>query len=355
MRNLIFEKLKNSRLIQIIIITLIVASCSSTNNIQMTDYPGHNHGSVEEEWLIHKRAPGWWYVTGILTDTEGKLYSYQLTILRAKSSVLYPYMLHLALTDFEKEKHYFSQEFQLSSKGIVVNDSTVQYSNYASIVKRSDGMYVTGLTNDFEFDLKLEYGKDPAWHCDDGYLIMGPPNSKGSTIYYSYTNMPTTGKVVLNGKEIKAKGKSWFDRQSGPYKMAASRNHWEWFSLRFDDDEEVMLFSFPQSKNQDGTYIPRDGQYQRLNNYTIETTDTVIINGLKYSSGWELTMPNIKDEKYSIVPIMKGQINGLYIEQLSKIVDKDKRQVGFCIVELLPGVYNEKYNAELRNRVKQKH
>ncbi|MFL7894203.1 MAG: hypothetical protein ACK2UE_14360 [Anaerolineales bacterium] len=39
---------------------------------------------------------------------------------------------------------------------------------------------------------------------------------------------------------------------------------------------------------------------------------------------------------------MDGQLNLTYYELLADVVDKDGNIVGYCVVELLPGVYNEK-------------
>jgi hypothetical protein len=52
-------------------------------------------------------------------------------------------------------------------------------------------------------------------------------------------------------------------------------------------------------------------------------------------------MPGIKDEQYTIVPKIDGQINLVYFELLADILNKDGKTVGHCFVENLPGVYNE--------------
>jgi len=318
----------------------------------MTNYPGRDHGSVDKEWLVHKNMPGWWYITGTINDSTGKLYTYQFTIIRAKVNFVYGFMLHLAITDIENEQHYFFPQINFSTIGVTVNDSIVNYKDYATLIKRDDAMFLICNTRDFDINLRLKYGKDPVWHCENGYqLIDTIKGFEESTIYYSYTNMPTSGKIILNGKELEVTGKSWFDRQSGPYEMFERRNNWEWFSLRFFDNEEAMLFTFPGRNHQDGTFIPIDGQYKRLKDFTIIATDTVQVNSFKYTSGWELTMPGIKDEKYTISPIMHGQMNSFYLEELANIIDENGNKVGICIVELMPGVINEKFKIKMLKNI----
>ena len=61
----------------------------------------------------------------------------------------------------------------------------------------------------------------------------------------------------------------------GPYRLVDSKSHWEWFSFRFFDDEEIMLFSFPQHPCIDGTYIDKEVKTTRLQNYEIKPQNLV--------------------------------------------------------------------------------
>ncbi len=65
------------------------------------------------------------------------------------------------------------------------------------------------------------------------------------------------------------------------------------------------------------------------------------VNGARFSTGWTLDAPGLKAEHYTIRPLMKGQLNLAYFEQLAGIYDPVDQQVGLCFVELLPGVYNK--------------
>ena len=158
----------------------------------------------------------------------------------------------------------------------------------------------------------------------------------------SYTNLKATGKLTLGAKESKVSGKAWFDRQGGTYNIINRWTHWEWFSIRFFDDEEVMLFSFPQSNYQDGTYIDQAGNYTRFNAYNITPLGFTEAAGHKFSFGWKVDMNGLKDGEYTIVPKMDGQMNLTYYELLADVQDREGNVVGHCVVELLPGVYNER-------------
>lgn len=213
-------------------------------------------------------------------------------------------------------------------------------------------------TDDFLLDLNLNYGKGAFWHGDDGVLVMGEPDDPVQrTVYYSYPNMPTTGEIVLhnaNGEKttLQVIGKSWFDRQWGPYRLIEPATHWEWFSLRFFDDEEVMLFAFPQHPYRDGTYIDKKGNRKLVRNYSYSPKELIEVNGFVFSKGWNLEMPGIKEEHYEIRPILDGQMNLAYFELLAEIINPSGERVGYCFVELLPGVRNPDKKIDFRNLLK---
>ncbi len=301
----------------------------------------------DTEWLLHKKCSEWWYSTSILKDTNNNLYSCQYTFLRMRLfPFLKPYILMSAITDFKNKQHYYVQNFTLSTRNIEIDRSKV-VSKKASVIKLKDHMMLHSEGDNFAFDLMLDYGKGPYWHCDHGKLYMGIENEKQTTLYYSYTNMPTTGTIILNGEEIKVTGTTWFDKQGGTFNFMDIRTHWEWFSMRFYDHEEIMLFNFPRQNYSDGTYIKSNQTSSRLNHYNMKPIRFIEKDGYKFSCGWELHIPEIKDEYYRIIPIMEGQMNLAYFEQLCYIYDQHNNEVGMCFVELLPGVYNEKIDGKL--------
>ncbi|HWS30681.1 MAG TPA: lipocalin-like domain-containing protein [Clostridia bacterium] len=314
-------------------------------------YRGAGHGNFEEEWGVHKHCSEWWYLTGYFYDGAGHMYSCQFTMLRVKLLFFRPYIIMLALTDFETQKHYYFQNITLSVRDITIDEHTVAFGKTAAAQKQANGMRLTVDHKDFRLDLTLGYGKGAIWHCDNGLLQMGVGGPKQTTVYYSYTNMPVFGTLELSGERKAVRGKAWFDKQGGPYGLIDRRCMWEWFSLRFFDEEEMMLFSFPQSNYCDGTYIRASGSHERLCDYTITPTDFVYPDGqTKYSAAWEISVPGLKDEAYTVTPLLKGQMNMGYCELLAGIYDRQGEQVGLCFAELLPGVYNKKFPFTLLKR-----
>ena len=311
-------------------------------------YRQENHGDFDAEWPIQRKVTGWWYITGYFSDPAdpAHLYSYQFTLARPRIFGIYPWLLHLALTDVQARKHQFTQRLTFSHPDVYVTGDSVHFKSLAHLKREVGRMLLTVNTDTFDLNLTLDKGKGAFWHADDGVLVMGgAEDPRRRTVYYSYTNLPTAGEVSLHDpqgdrKTMQVTGKSWFDRQWGPYALTKVNTHWEWFSLRFFDDEEVMLFAFPQCSYYDGTYITRDGKRALVRNYTYTPKGFVEVNGVKFSMGWDLVMPGVKEEKYEIRPLADGQMNLYYFELLAGIYNPAGEQVGLCMVELLPGARN---------------
>lgn len=311
-------------------------------------YRQEDHGDFDAEWPVQRGVTGWWYITGYFSEPSepDRLYSYQFTVARPGIFGFYPWLVQLALTDVQSGKHWFKQRFSVFSKDVYVTGDTVHFQSLTHLKREADRMLLTAKTDAFDLDLSLDKGKGAFWHADDGVLVMGgaePPSRR--TVYYSYTNMPTTGRATIrdpNGgsRELQVRGKSWFDRQWGPYALAKVETNWEWFSLRFFDDEEIMLFTFPQCPYFDGTYIGKEGQRRLVRNYTCTPKGFIEVNGVKFSKGWDLSMPGVKEEKYEIRPLTDGQLNLFYFELIAGIYNSAGMQVGLCMVELLPGARN---------------
>lgn len=307
------------------------------------DYDADNLTSFENEWLIHKNCREWWYATGILFDNEKNMYSYQYTLLNICFGIFTAKTAMLALTDYKNNKHYYLQHTESRKEKLVVTKDEASFGNIISAKKCADCIKIALHHKNFDLSLDAEYGKGAFWHCDNGKLQMGIPGKKETTLYYSYTNMPTKGTLVLNGKTLQISGKTWFDKQGGTYSIQNPKTNWEWFSLRFFDDEEMMLFTFPQNHPPyfDGTYIDKNRNRERLTNYKIEHTQTVKVAGMLWSAGWKLHL-ELKDKDYIIEPVQQGHINFAYFEEMCYIKDASGKLVGYAFAELLPGVLNGK-------------
>lgn len=308
-------------------------------DIRYTTSAGVPHGSMQDEFLCHRRGPEWWYATGYLNDEAGNLFTFQFTLAKIKIYGVKFNILMTAVTDFQTGVHHYAQQAIFFGKNVIITPERVGVDGTAEMTFGAQKLGLNIVDKDYSLNLEMGIAKPAVWHADNGVLKMGIDDQW--TYYWSYTNLAASGNLILKGKEFTVAGKGWFDRQGGPYRPTDDRTSWEWFSLRFFDDEEAMLFSFPQDDYRDGTYIDRSGQFRRLNDYTITPLEWAEAGGYRFSFGWKVDLRGIKDEQYTITPKIDGQLNLFYFEMLADIKDRDGKVVGYCMVELLPGVYNK--------------
>lgn len=321
------------------------------NEVVYTTSPGVPHARMEDEFLSHKKCSEWWYSTGYLQDESGRMFSFQFTLAHILVYGVRFHVLLSCLTDFAAGKHYFGKEAAFFKRGIVTTATRTALGDKAEITYSpnqvdSKGLMKLRMTDkNYALTLDMNATKPPVWHCDNGVLKMGIlDDARQTTYYYSYTNLVSTGTLTLGNETFHLTGKSWFDKQGGTYTLTNRWTNWEWFSLRFFDGEEIMLFTFPQDDYVDGTYIGKAGDYRRLNEYVVAPLGFTEAGGYKFSSGWRLTMKGVKEEEYTLTPLMDGQFNLFFYELLAEITNRDGQLVGYCFVELLPGVYNERLN-----------
>ncbi len=310
-------------------------------------YREKKHGGFDEEWPRHQGANDWWYITGYLKDAAkpDNLYCYQFTVFNPRTLRKKVYVLHLTFSDLQTGQHKFVLKVRPGGFGkIKVGENSVAYLPYAWLGKKDGEMALNAAAGDLKLNLVLQKGKGAFWHGENGVLAMGlPADHRQRTVYYSYTNMPTAGTLIFkdgNGqaRELKVTGKSWFDRQWGPFRLFDAGSFWEWFSIRFFDDEEVMLFAFPQHPYVDGTFITKEGQARRINNFKYNYHTLKQKKNILFSYGWDVEIPGVKDGKYRIIPVNDGQYNGGYFEIFARVTKTDGTEVGYCLAELLPGV-----------------
>jgi len=327
-----------------LLVLMFVCGCPTVT----IPYAEEDHGTFEDEFAPHANIHGWWYITGYANDVAdpSRLFSFQFTQFYVNDFPIVPdmYALQLSLTDMTTGQDLFQGRVSLSGPAVYANASEVVFAPNSRLTRTGDGLDLYGKLNDAEMNLHFGFGKGAVWHGDNGVLVMGLPDDPiQRTVYYSYTNMPTTGQVTFTDEAgepqtLQVEGKAWFDRQWGPYRMTHPGSFWEWFSLRFFDNEEIMLFAFPQHGYQDGTYVLADGSSQWLLDYTYTPTGYAEHDGNCYSFGWDLTMPGIKEGHYRIEPMLDDQhmYRWNYYELMARILNDSDELVGYAFIELLP-------------------
>ena len=191
-------------------------------------FPG-DHGS-HPEYRIE-----WWYYTGNLASDRGRRFGYQVTFFRvgvdpapenpSRWAVRDLHMAHLAVTDLESGRHLFGERLDRGGLGWAgARAGTLDVWNGDWRASLDGGLHrLEVVDRSFGVDLRLEPGKGPVLHGEDGLSRKGPSAGNASR-YYSMTRMPTTGRVRLDGEWIDVPARAGWTTSSA--RRSSSRARW---------------------------------------------------------------------------------------------------------------------------------
>lgn len=305
----------------------------------------------------------WWYYTGNLKDKNNNRYGYQLTFFRrnldpdlksAKSDwrANQLYSVHFTVTDVKNDKFYFTERYSRGSAGLAgVNASP--YKVWLEDLKAEqigEYTFINAKNSPVNINLKLKPIKPIVLQGNKG-LSQKSGEAGNASYYYSMTRMETEGKFIINNEEFQVEGLSWLDREWSTSALSKNQIGWDWFSLQFDDNRELMLYNL-RLKNGDidpfssGSYIDPSGKVFPLtkDDFKIESTSTWISpeTKSKYPSKWKVEVPKYK-LSFEVTPHQNNQelLNSfIYWEGAVKISGENISGNGY--VELTG--YNEAKN-----------
>lgn len=250
----------------------------------------------------------WWYFTGNLQTAEGRRFGYQLTFFTAAQSPGQPlpdsawasdtlWMAHLAVTDVAGAEHYAFERFSRANPGLAgaqaqpfhvwLDDWRVEESNGSWHLSADE----QGIT----LDLQLRPLKPPVLQGEQG-LSRKSDTAGNASYYYSVTRLDTRGVITVAGEPREVSGYSWLDREWSTSALDADQSGWDWFSLQFDDNTELMLYQLRDRNDgvdphSEGNWTAADGSQSRTTPAELALEPLVWWtgpDGVRYATEWRL-------------------------------------------------------------------
>jgi predicted secreted hydrolase len=275
----------------------------------------------------------WWYYTGNLESEEGQRFGYELTIFR---SALTPmdehrdddrsrwtsnqlFMAHFSFVDVEGEAFHAFERFSRGAAGL----AGAQSSPYRiwledwSITGGDEGLFPKRLraaAGDISIDLSLAQGKPVVLQGDRGLDRKGPGPGDAS-YYYSFTRIPTTGEVSVDGQMYTVTGSSWKDHEWSTSALSEDQVGWDWFALQLSTGLDIMFYQLRRRDGRaspftNGIVVSADGSTEPLSLEDVEIdvldTWTSPHSGGVYPSGWRFRIPR-KDLDLRVTPVLPDQ------------------------------------------------
>ena len=257
----------------------------------------------------------WWYFNGHIHDKEGREYSFMDCFFKVNvNKVNIPHILphiveenfkrgkyihfaHSVISDMEKKKSYK----EIENISLISEDSFkkellfINYKNSNILGNHFNSEIIETAPNNFHIktkhlDLDLESKKNPLLEGGHGYV--GTPEA--GSYYYSFTDLATKGKIILEGKEIEVEGQSWMDHQwaNAVYK----KDKWTWFSFNLEDGTDIMYVEYATGMGVDILIdiIDKDGNQKQYKKAKIKPGKKIWksrITKAKYPLIWDIEIP----------------------------------------------------------------
>lgn len=282
----------------------------------------------------------WWYTTGVVQADDGTRYAVLWVLFGAPGGAV----AVSQIVDLERDRIVHHSE-QLSFGGLPpgplderIDDHYVTFTDVGELGRwriRRDG-------DESGLDLTLVPTKPYVLHGRDGIVQQA---DGGPSAYYSSTRMRARGTLTVDGREVGVRGGAfWLDRQWGNFDVDPDSLRWDWFSCRFDDGTELMLYQFvgpdgrTPSGERAGTFVARDGSVRRLKAFTATQLGASITPpgaSASYGYRWRLRVPSL-DLRVTLTPLARNQyVDNRIVASFWEGAARAKgTRAGTCFVEL---------------------
>ena len=338
-----------------LILSIIIFSSCIDNTIY-SNFPTRNFVFPKDMAPHRHYNTEWWYQTGYLytdTDTSTPTFGYEFTLFRSyqPSNKRWPKFLgismgeiwdvQLSIENFKTKKRVFVDRPILPNMLLfppvaTKNNTLYLQGNYNPdflLYGDEKKMYLKIKYNDIKINFTINAEKKPVLNNANGIVTM----DKAKSYYYSITRLKVNGNMTF-GDNYKVHGETWFDQQWGNMEDIPP---WDWFSLRLDNNEELMIFRFPDDGKAYATYVKSNNKAEYFDDVEIKLLNSVKIKNknVPIPMPGKIEIPSLQ-ASFTLNALDRDQINitkytPSYWEGLCKVkgIIDDKNIDGYAYFE----------------------
>jgi predicted secreted hydrolase len=248
----------------------------------------------------HNQPTEWWYFNGHLSgiDPSGHVHEYGFEYVIFQFLGIAPepvYYGDLAISDLT------AKTFQVGGQedSYPVPNTVDSFALHAGswIMAGGNGRDVLSASlPGYSLNLALSTDEPAVLHGNGGLIPYGP---FGTSYYYSWTSLLTSGVIIDHGVRVRVTGLSWMDHQWGPINFASGAG-WDWFSMQLSNGQQYMLYFI---RNETGQIVTTIGT--RVSDHGVQVTNlapgsfgeqttsqwTSPATGITYGSSWQVQVP----------------------------------------------------------------
>ena len=279
-------------------LVVAVAGAGANPHVSLPrDHFGHPHAEIE-----------WWYVTGAVKGSDGHRYSVFFTLFKRSGFVL-----------------PVSQTVDLGTGAIVGHTETVAKAAVGTMrldvsipgarlryQPASETWRFSASGAGYALDLVAVPEKPYVLHGGGtGYIRQ---SVAGPSAYYSSTRMSAHGRIEKGAVSVSFTGTAWLDHQWGGFQDDLRAFNWDWFSCRFDDRTELMLYRFrtragkPLPAVSSGTFVDRNGHARVIRTFVVTAGKRALAAaGHRWLLDWVLRVPSER-LRLKLTSVVKDQL-----------------------------------------------
>lgn len=312
------------RLLTLIVCALTVAVAATAATVPRVVLPRDHFG--------HRAGIEWWYVTGVLQGSDGMRYSVFFTLFKRAGFVV-----------------PVSQVVNLDTGAVVGHTETVGRATIGgtalnvtlpgAALRYAAGRWsFSASAAGYALELSASPRKPYVLHGATGYIRQ---STAGLSAYYSNTRMAAVGSVTTSTGVVRLSGQAWLDHQWGNFASDPAALNWDWFSCRFDDRTELMLYRFrapdgtPLARYGSGTFIRSNGTAVATPRFSVTPGQRVFEGaGRRWPLDWQLSLPAQNLELRLVSTVSDQLVRGTVLPTFYEgVADATGSKTGTCFVE----------------------
>jgi predicted secreted hydrolase len=264
--------------------------------------PGYQYQFPRDHFSHPDFQTEWWYYTGNLRTPEGHRYGFELTFFRRAISraphattwdVDDAWLAHLALSDIDGRHFHHWERLNRSGPGIAgasQERGRIWNGNW-KVQWNGSKQQLEAITGRFTLRLNLESHKPPVIHGQNG-VSQKSAGAGNASHYISFTRLLATGQL----DNTPVSGTAWMDHEFFTHQLDPDQTGWDWLSLQFDDNTELMVFRLRRKDGgidpySAGTYVDQQGKPVHLTVRDFVLTPEPRNYG-PYAIAWRVQVPS---------------------------------------------------------------
>jgi predicted secreted hydrolase len=249
-----------------------------------TALPGYNYQFPRDHFSHPEFQTEWWYYTGNLRAPDGHRYGFELTFFRravdrpAQRSAAWDlddaWLAHLALSDIDAGRFQYWERLNRAGPGIAGASQELGRVWNGNWKVQWDGgkQRLEAVTDRFTLRLALESQKPPVVHGQNG-VSQKSAGAGHASHYISLTRLLASGTLGTTP----VSGTAWMDHEFFTNQLDPDQAGWDWLSLQFDDNTDLMIFRLRRKDGSidpysAGTYIDAQGRPVHLSSKDLTLT-----------------------------------------------------------------------------------